>query len=279
MAGARPSSFKKGGGFLDGVDVIITGYKFTDEFNGQPFVAGKIKGNDGKPMDKPHTLNCLLSVRVEGADEDTTTTLKVAKNFADWEVSEDGLTVTPVGEATLAAGTQFFKLIDSLCQAGFDDTQLSDDAINYEPIIGQRVRFVQRVDEERTKKYGQKIDKKTKKGYDRKDLVVDQYYGAAELPSAKPAKKGTAVKAAAKPAAASKKPAAPAVVDIDALSVDTLVAVIQEAGGSIQKSKLSMKVLTKLMKDPNREDVRKRDMPSWRARRYFGNRDKWRDTH
>ena len=45
MAGARPSSFKKGGGFLDGVDLTIVDYQFTDEFNGQPFKPGKIKGH------------------------------------------------------------------------------------------------------------------------------------------------------------------------------------------------------------------------------------------
>ncbi len=256
--GARPSSFKKGGGFLDGVDVVIKNYQFTDQFNGEDFVPGKIKGSDGKPMDKPHTLNVLLTVRVDGATEDTVTTLKAAKNFEDWEVSEDGYTVTPVEEGqNLAAGTAFAKFISSLCSVGgFDENLLPEDSINYEAILNYRVRLVQQVDEERTKKYGQKVDKKTKKAYDRKDLVVDQVYGQE---AAAPAKK-TGGKANPPSKTAKGKPAAapePEDVDIEQLSKDTLVAIVADAGGSIAKSKISMKVLTKLMKDPNREDVRK----------------------
>lgn len=258
--GARPSSFRKGGGFLDGVDVVISDYQFTDQFNGEDFKPGKIKGNDGKPMDKPHTLNVLLSVRVDGAEEDTITTLKAASNFDEWKVSEDGHTITPVTKGqNLAAGTSFAKLISSLCAAGFDENLLPEDDINYEAIIGQRVRLVQRVDEERTKKYGLKKDKKSGKSYERKDLVVDQVYGA--VAAAPKAAGKTTAKTTAKPAAgksvAGKKVAAAPVVDIEQLSKDTLVEIATEAGGSIQKSKLSMKVLTKLMKHDNREDVRK----------------------
>lgn len=257
MAGARPSQFKKGGGFLDGVDVVIKDYQFTDEFNGEPFKAGKIKGADGKPMEKPHTLNCLLTVRVDGADEDTTTTLKVAGNFEDWNVSEDGYTIEPAEEGKeLAAGTAFAKLITSLCEADPRiEALLPEDSINYQGIIGTRVRLVQRKDEERTKKFGQKVDKKTGKGYDRKDLVVEQVY---ELPGSEPAKKTTGGKANPPSKTAKGKPAAAAQGDdLEQLSKDTLVSIIADAKGSIAKSKLSMKVLTKLMQHPLREDVRK----------------------
>lgn len=256
MSGARPSSFKKGGGFLDGVDCVIVDYQFTDEFNGEPFKPGKIKGSDGKPMDKPHSLNVLLTVRVDGADENTTTTLKAAKDFADWTVSEDGHTVTPNEDgANLAAGTAFAKLISSLCSVGgFDENLLPENEINYEAIIGYRVRLVQQVDEERTRKYGQKKDKKSGKAFDRKDLVVDQVYGVAE-----PAPKSKGGKA--NPPSKSAKKTAPVVeaeeVDVEQLSKDTLGSIVADAGGSIAKSKISMKVLTKLMQHPNREDVRK----------------------
>lgn len=258
MAGARPSSFKKGGGFLDGVDLVIRDYQFTDEFNGDSFKPGKIKGADGKPMEKPHTLNVLLTVRVEGADEDTTTTLKAANNFDEWEVSDDGYTITPVTEGTeLSAGTSFAKLITSLCEAEPKaEALLPEDSINYQGIIGIRLRTVQRTDAERTKKFGQKVDKKTGKGYDRKDLVVEQVY---ELPGEKPAPvKGKGGKANPPSKTAKGKPAPVAdVEDLDTLSKTTLIEIVADAGGSIAKSKLSMKVLTKLMKHPQREDVRK----------------------
>ncbi len=256
MAGARPSQFKKGGGFLDGTDLVIRDYQFTDEFNGEPFKAGKIKGQDGKTIEKPHTLNCLLTVRVDGADEDTTTTLKVAGNFDDWTVSEDGYTIEPTEEGKeLAAGTAFAKFISSLCEADPRvEALLPEDRINYQGIIGIRLRTVQRKDDERTKKFGQKIDKKTGKGYDRKDLVVDQVY---ELPGSAPAP-ASSKKTAAAPAKGKGKPAPAAESEnLEQLSKDTLVSIIADAGGEIAKSKLSMKVLTKLMQHPLREDVRK----------------------
>src|SRR5213593_1624882 len=87
--GARPSSFKKGGGFLNNVDGTFKGYQFTDEFNGEPFNP-KAKGKDGKP--RFHSLYFVPSVRVDGADEDVTTTMFVG-GFDDWNVSNDGLTI------------------------------------------------------------------------------------------------------------------------------------------------------------------------------------------
>lgn len=266
MAGARPSSFKKGGGFLDGVDLVIKDYQFTDEFNGEPFKPGKIKGSDGKPIEKPHTLNVLLTVRVDGADEDTTTTLKAAGNFDDWEVSEDGYTITPVEDGKeLAAGTAFAKFISSLCEAplagGGENTieqLLPEDSINYQSIIGTRLRTVQKTDDERTKKFGQKVDKKTGKKYDRKDLVVETVYELSGAEPAKPAKsKGGKANPPSKTAKGKPAPAANAGEDLDTLSKTTLIEILADAGGSIAKSKLSMKVLTKLMKHPQREDVRK----------------------
>jgi hypothetical protein len=263
MAGARPSSFKKGGGFLDGVDLVIKDYQFTDEFNGEAFKPGKIKGADGKPMEKPHTLNVLLTVRVDGADEDTTTTLKAANNFDDWTVSEDGYTIEPAdgSDQALSAGTSFAKFITSLCEADARvEGLLPEDSINYQGIIGIRARTVQRKDEERTKKYGQKVDKKTGKGYDRKDLVVETVY---ELPGegqpaakSKPAAKGGAKAAPATKTAKGKAPAAPE-VSVEDLAKQTLIDIATENKGSIAKSKISMKVLLKLGQHPQREDVRK----------------------
>jgi len=263
MAGARPSSFKKGGGFLDGVDVKFVDYQFTDEFNGEPFKPGKIKGADGKPMEKPHTLNVLLTVRVDGADEDTTTTLKAANNFDDWTVSEDGYTIEPAdgSDQALSAGTSFAKLITSLCEADARvEGLLPEDAINYQGILGIRARLVQRKDDERTKKFGQKIDKKTGKGYDRKDLVVETVY---ELPgegkpaaAAKPASKTGGKANPPSKTAKGKAPAAPE-VSLEDLAKSTLISIVQDAKGSIAKSKISMKVLLKLGQHPQREDVRK----------------------
>jgi hypothetical protein len=251
--GARPSQFKKGGGgFLNNVDGVISGYEFTDEFAGGPFKAGKVNGKD-----KFHSLYCLLSVRVDGADEDVTTTLFVG-GADDFEITDDGHTLTPVEDGReLGANTAFAKLITSLVEAGFPETNLPGDAFNFESIIGVRSRFVQRTDVEGTKKLGKRKDKKTGKEYDRQDLVIDQVYSLPGTETAKPAAAKAGKAAPAAKAKAGKAAPVAAGVDVAELATDTLTTILSEAGGTITKAKMGMKVIAKLMKDPNREAVRK----------------------
>jgi hypothetical protein len=250
--GARPSSYKKGGGgFLKNVDGVITGYEFTDEFNGNPYSAKPVGGK--VPF---HSLYALLSVRVDGADEDTTTTLFVG-GADDFEITDDGHTLTPVEDGReLGANTGFATLITTLVEAGFPETNLPEDVINFESIIGTRVRFNQRINAEMKAKGKVRTDKKTKKTYPYEDLVIDQVYSLPGTETAKPAaaKAGKAAPAAKAGKAAK---AVPAGVDVAELATDTLTTILSEAGGTITKAKMGMKVIAKLMKDPNREAVRK----------------------
>jgi hypothetical protein len=260
--GARPTQFKKGsGGFLDGVDGVITDYIFTDEFNGEPFKPGK---DPKTKKDKFHALYFLLSAKPDGAEDSVTTTL-FAGGADDFRISDDGKTIwdaeyetqedADAQESTrqLGANTALGKFVTSLVDAGFPIANLSDaQSTNFEPIIGSRVRFVQRVNVEDTKKLGKKVDKKTKKEYDRKDLLIDQVYavgdGSSEAADEAP------VTAAKGKAGAKGKPAA---VDVPTLAASTLVDILKENDNQIAKSKVSMRVLTMLMKHPNREDVKK----------------------
>jgi hypothetical protein len=252
--GARPSSFKKGGGgFLNGVDGVISGYQFTDEFAGEAFKPGKVNGKD-----KFHSLYCLLSVRVDGADEDVTTTLFVG-GADDWTISEDGHTLEPVEDGReLGANTSFAKVITSLVESGFPETNLPEDSINYEAIIGTRARFVQKVNVEDTKKLGKRKDKKTGKEYDRMDLVIDQVYSLPGTQGAAATAPAAAPKAAAAGKKAAKAPKAVAEpVDVAALSTETLMGILGDSDGSIQKNKVSLKVIKVLNGHPQREAVRK----------------------
>ena len=94
------------------------------------------------------------------------------------------------------------------------------------------------------------------------DLVVDQVY---ELPGAKSASKANGKSAvagkAAKPATKANgkvvKAAEADESDVETLATETLLSILADTDGSIPKSKLSLKVLTKLMKHPQREAVRK----------------------
>lgn len=268
--GARPTQFKKSGGFLNGIDGVITDYTFTDEFDGEAFKPGR---NAVTKKEKFHSLNVLLTVRPDGADEDVSTTL-FAGGFDDFKISDDGKTIWDAQYETqeeadaatdarqLGANTAIATLISSLVDAGFPITNLSDaQSTNFEPIIGSRVRFVQRVNAEATKKLGKRKSKDGKKEYDRQDLVIDQVYSVgdgtvAETEPVKPTKGGKPAPAT-KPVAGKKGKTEPAVEDIKDLSATTLVSILSDNDGQIAKSKVSMKVLTALMKHPQREDVRK----------------------
>jgi len=237
--GSRPSSFKKGGGFLNGVDGVITGYRWTDEFNGEAFVPGK---DPKTKKDKFHSLFCEVSVRVDGADEDVTQHL-FAGGFEDFEISEDGLTLTAPdgGECTIGQNTGAAKFWGSLCAAGFPEDNFSDDpnSVNFEPAVGARVKFVQRKDEESTRKLGKRKDKKTGKEYDRTDLVVDVVY---ELPGTAAAPAKGAKPAAKAPAKGAKTSAAPT-VDIDAIAAQTVVEIVTRMAKPTDKKKFSMESL------------------------------------
>jgi hypothetical protein len=224
--GARPSSFKRGGGFLNNVDGMITDYEFTTEFPGGGKQRGK-KSSDFTP------LFFILSARVDGADEDVTTTLN-AGNADNFEISDDGKTLTPVEDGyELSANSALGKFITSLCEAGFPETNLPEDTINYEPIIGTRVRFVQVRNEEATKKYGKRKSKDGRE-FDRQDLKISN---VLDLPSAKGGKANGAAQKGPKGKAA--KGGGDDVAD---LAAQTLRDILEAADGAVPVDKLKMKV-------------------------------------
>ncbi len=229
----RQTTFRKpGGGFLNNVDGVISDYQWTDEFNGKPFVAGK-DAKSGK--ERFHSLYMALYARVDGADEDVTTTL-FAGSADDFEISDDGHTLTPNNDGYQLGGdiaaTRFIASWEEASQGGASSDD--EDVINFEPIIGSRVRFTQRKNVEDTKKLGKRKGKDGKE-YDRQDLVVTEVYETA--------KASTKGKATAKPAGKSAKAAKPVEVDIKELAGQTLVAIVKAAGGTIAKAKVNLKVL------------------------------------
>lgn len=261
--GARPSSFRKSGGFLNGVIGKLVSYQFTDEFNGKPFVAGR---DPVTKKERFHSLYFVPQIQPDGASEnDLVNTTLFVSGYDDFEVSDDGLTITPVGGGGgIGGNTPFGKLLSSICENGFDENDLPEDEINYEPLVGWRFNFVQQglsAEELAALKAKGKatvrIDKKTKREYPLQNLVVDAAYPPEEAP-AKGAAKGKP--AAGKPAGKPASKAKAEVVDIDELTTAFLQGVVGELGEgeTLATSKLSMKVLQGLKNDPNREDVRKR---------------------
>lgn len=284
--GSRPSQFKKGGGRLNGVDVVITGVEFTGDelvytkgesgFSRQEFVASKVKKEGGGVKDKFHTLNALLSFRVDGATEDTVEPM-FAGGADDFAISEDGQTIwdaaydTPEAAAEaaedaankvkeLGANTKFANFVTSLCEAGFPETNLPEDRINYEAIVGTRVRLIQRDDP--AMKGKQRLDKKTGKSYPYQYTAVDDVLALPEADEPAPvAKKGGAKAAAVAPVkSAGKKTAPPVVEEGPDLDGETTLALLEALGQkSPQKvGDLSMWVLKNRMKHALREDIRSR---------------------
>lgn len=276
--GARPSSFKKSGGFLNNVNAVITGYRFTDETPSkegpQKFVPGKVKGADNKMKDRFHSLYFELTVRADGAKEDVSQSL-FAGGADDYVIIDDGLTLTAPdeGPCTLGENTAAARLIGTMVEAGFDENQFSEDenSVNFEPIVGQHVHFVQRrldADEVRARKLdprGRQDRQDKNKFYAWTELAIDQVYGAVEVvppPAAPPipvATKATKAPTKGNGKVALKTAAVPAEDEVSDLARTTLVDILGENGGSIQKIKLSTRVLQLLTKTNvgKRDDVRK----------------------
>jgi hypothetical protein len=278
MPGARPSTFKQGGGFLNNVDGTITDYEFTTEFPGGD-------NNTKKHKDWADPMYVILSVRVDGADEDVTTTLK-AGNADNFEITDNGKTLVPVEEGfALGANSGWGKFINSFVEAGersgtFYESELSEDVINFEPIIGHRVRFAQRKNEWTTSEYGQRVNKKTGKKYDRQDLVVEAVYANAPGPSASVARRTAAQRAPGRPTQASagarQTPSAQAATttspskgrvasrpngaeDVTGVADETLVTILKaQKSQTILKAKLPVQIAKTLgVKHPQREEVRR----------------------
>lgn len=248
--GARPSSFKKGGGYLNEVDATIVGYTF-EAGETTKVKKGPRKGEDFTP------LSLVPQFEIDGDDESKdepkTQRLLIGDADAYGDIEEDGqVLMTPDGQS-IGARSEAGIFIASLCDGGFDENLFEDsnESIDFRPMIGTRVRLVQEVNAEKTAKQGKQKGKNGQE-YDRKDLKVATVHAMPEDAPAAPAKGSS--KTAAKPAAKGGKPAK---VNVGELATDTLKEILGEAkGNTMAKSKISMEVLKKLMKNPAREDVR-----------------------
>ena len=261
--GARPSSHRKAGGFLNGVDGTILDYQFTDAFNGEPWKPGKVKDKKtGKIKDRFHTLYGVLSVQVDGAEQPVDTHLFVG-GYEDFEVSEDGHTLIPAERndgsfGNISANSAWSRLITSMTQNGLDENELpeDDEPIQYEAIIGRRAHFVQQDDADAAKKGLKRTDKRTGREYPIQNLVVETVYEVEAKPArrapVKPAQKSTGQAKSVSRANGSGK-----AQDIGTFAAEVLTGIVKKAGGSTPKSKVSFAVLQALKSDPRREDVRK----------------------
>lgn len=239
MAGARPSTFKSGGGFLNGVDGILANYQFTTN-----------KPGTSTPSE---WLYCELTVRVDGADDAVSTNLFVG-SADDFLIEKGGHVLTAIDDnAAISGKSNFGQFVNSLVAGGFPESELPEDTFDYSAILGLRARFVQVKDEAATRKLGKRKGKDNKE-YDRTLTAVEKVYARGTTGSGQTAGKKVTT-ASGKPNGAAKT------VDIDQLTDETLVAILsrKDIGGSIVRAKLPVHIANAMGKDhPHREDVRSR---------------------
>ena len=235
--GARPSSFKKGSGYLNEVDALIAGYQF--------LVGDTVKVKKGNRKGEDFTpLSLELTFQVDGADQAQTKRLLIGDATFFGDVSDDGKTLyTPEGQ-NISAGTEAGIFLSSLVSPetgdGFPEDRFSDSdtEINFQPMVGTRVRLQNQIDAEKTKRQGKEKGKNGKE-YDRRTLRVGQVY---DLPTAA---RGKGNGAAAKTGKSAGKPTAKPSGDASEITGAALTAYLDGAKDkTLHKSKLRMKVLT-----------------------------------
>jgi len=221
--GARPSSYKKGGGgFLNNKDVTLVGVQIEVEHDVR-IKNGKRAGETWSP------IKMALEFREDGASETVSTHLLIgdADRHDYGDISEDGLSLEDPKELGLR-DSEAGGFVSSLCAcAEFPEDRFDDDptSINLSPMIGTRMRVEQLVDEKATKLQG-KQKGKDGKDYDRRRLVVAQVYSVV------------AVTGAAKGKSKGKQ----AVIDVQAAADEVIALLVEKAGGSLKKAQLSAKL-------------------------------------
>lgn len=229
---------KEGGGFLNNVDGTIKSYEFTT-----------VPPND---KEESEWMYFVPSILVDGADDEVTQHffMGAAENY---DLSKDGQSLSAEGGVTFGGKTPFGRLMKSLVAAGFDESTLPDlgagEDLELSAIVDGRYRFIQEIDEEANKKLGKRKGTGKNKGkeFNRTNTLISKVYDAEEAPA-----KG---KAAGKPAGKPSKKNAE--VDLTE-EADTIVAdVLSDNDGEIERGKLSLALTKVLMKNANREALKK----------------------
>jgi hypothetical protein len=228
-----------GGGFLNNVDGKITGYEFTT--------------CPPNSKDESEWVYLVPSILIDGASDEVTQHffLGAAENY---EISKDGQTLSADGGVSVGGKTPAVRLIKSMLANGLDESLLPDlgagDDLELSALVDRRYRFFQEIDEEANKKLGKRKvkDPKTKKTveYNRTNTLVSKVYDADDE---KPAKGGKSVAGKA-----SKKNA-----DVDLTEeADSIVTdLLADNDGEIERGKLSLALTKVLMKNANREALKK----------------------
>jgi hypothetical protein len=205
----------------------------------------------------------ILTVREDGAEEDTETTLN-GGGGEYFEISEDGLVISSVDEdrvPKLWAESGIFKFIDSLLDSDFPEARLGNTEetkkFDFRGILGTRIYTEQKavvVD-------GKPLKRKVKKGkfagkeFPVTNLVVTKI---GELPAVKAGSAAKSAGPAVKKAANGSVKAVAAAQDVDYAAADEfLTNLLADAKDNVLETKaISLAVTRKAAKLKMQEDVR-----------------------
>jgi hypothetical protein len=231
----RPSDLQHSTGLIDDADLTVKEAKFLlYDYNGTVQNATLALG--------------LILVDDEGKEYEQYFSAGDPKHFVP---SKDGKRAIQVGQKTgLNDNSNFAMFIMALVNAGFPEDQLSDDVSAFEGLYAHWNRQAQ------PERSGLAQGQKQEKGREKSVLVPTKILsmpGEAK----KGATKGKATTAATKaaPAKANGSSATAPSDDLDAAATDAVLTVIGDAGGSIEKTKLSPALFKQLAKDPNRNKI------------------------
>lgn len=235
MAEARHAELGEGGGGkFNNVIGIIKSYEFTTV---HPFAKNPPKRRKEGEFEP---LFGVLTAQMDGATKPDVDVLLVG-DANDFEVSEDGLTLTPAVEGgKVWKDGQWGKLIASLEEHGVS-TESGDyerGVYNYTPIVNRRVRFKQVQQFDKNGKVKQREGKGRggvgKKMYDDTTTVVCEDFGYAEVVKASAA---TSKSAAKRQAAGKTSKPAPSGVTTETMD-EALVMLLDKFDGECPKAKI-----------------------------------------
>lgn len=213
-ASLNPDDFISGG-LLDDVDVTWKNVRFE-------------MYNYGGKSDPAPCLGADLVTGVELRPEDVVRQYWSCGSSDNWEPSEDGSRLIPVGGDTeLRRSTNLFLLLKSLKEAGFPMPQLADGSVT--PLNGLKAHM-RRID---APKRGNMIQN-ARRGRDGKEFERDNKILCVEKIIALPSEAPKGAKKGKKEPVTEAKPTS----NLDSKTMDILTSVIVQSGGKINKKDL-----------------------------------------
>lgn len=231
---------RQSGGFWNGVDGVIIGYKFSNR-------APKAGGVEG---DQTDWVSFVPTVLVDGKKAPETQHMKLG-GVEEWDISEDGLTATnrSGNNDPSWVTAAFLGSLAQAAEASGVDAQLPDteggEPLNLAGIVGLRVRLEQQVDEAaKGRGYARKSKRDPKKTFDPTNTIVTKVYGRAEQAAA--GKTTTP----AKGKSTSKSNGNAKTVDLDEKARDIVLNLLAEAKGATTKNKIRVPVINLTASNP-----------------------------